>query len=369
MKLYAIPFLALALAVFSGCSKDDDSGSKGDQPSGPPVLDEGRTCLQFDIDGTTWYAHTFNGTVTGDDLSIQAADDKNQTFELSLSKLPGGITTIPVGANAGFLKFTNTTGELFDTQIGGAGNVLIDRWDKERVECRFLFPAVQSLGNNFVELANGKFRFDLPVNVNLEVENLKGPFESYVFIDRPFMRVNGYSDYFSGPESDYDLEVTTTTGGKLAADKINFDGQAGTNFYFDLDFSGFNRVVSNEKLKVELRRKGSIVDMKEQTFDVLPVFGTYRLQALSGAQPSNATITISPLTNPNRPNDAYEISGLTNQTLTFVIESPSGTIENYDSFTFNGSPVNNIYIYDDNATTLHIAIHNGNANFYELIRQ
>ncbi len=364
---------ALIIAVFAvlGCSKDDSSSdSSPSNPTGPPALQGGTALLEFeDGEGVKWTAHNITKNASSSIIYAAGSAPDGSYFELSVDNLTGN-STIPVGGQVGYLYFKNAEGEEFDTRIGGAGNVLIDRWDDVRLEARFLFPGVQSLGNEFMEFTNGKFAFNRDTIVSLSVEEVYDDWTgvNYVFVDRPVRIVNGQVTRETGPELGYTIEASTKTQGQIPADKINFSGFANTTYTIDWDWLGYTQLVDDEELTVTLKHGEEVIETISQSFKMNPIFGAFTMNAQGSSAPNTSTVTISPVVDPNRPNDAYEISGLGGQPYVFFIDQ-DGTIECTDTHPYMGSPVTSIYCYDDNATELTLTIHNGQPNYYKLIRQ
>ena len=225
---------------------------------------------------------------------------------------------------------------------------------------------MQSISNNFMELNNGKFGFDLPMKVSMDMEDIVDWGESHYFAEKPLLVRGGTTTYTSGPKSGYKIEVIATND-LVDSNSVNFSGNAGSNFNYTIDFSDL-RAYANQSVSVQFKRDGVVLDEDIQSFAVTPIYGTYKLLALNGAPNNNSTVVIEPIL--GQTGKYYKVSGsLFGKELVFE-DDGTGQIECYDTFWHLGEEFTNIYFYDDSPNVIHMAIHSANYHlFYQLLRQ
>lgn len=356
----------LFLITSASCTKEEDNrNSSGGASYTPPVLDGGSTYLTFDDSlSIKWYAENLERKADGNKLSLKATGRNSSLFELETINLTGDSAVI-VGGTSGYLLFTNFRGETFDTRIGGGGSVFFNRFDEERIEATFLFPTVQSISNNFMELNNGKFGFNLPDMASFLMYDIFN-FSDYLFVQKPHSFGNGSTTYISGKKDGYSVEVSSPGSNLVSQGSVNYSGNAGDGFQFDIDYGKLTEA-GNFTVKSRFLRNGQVIDSASDSGQILPIFGTYKLYPLNGAPANNSTMVISPVAQPST--KYYTVSGVFNKTITFE-DDGTGLIECYDNFQYLGQTVISIYFYDNGPNEIHMAVHSASFSyFYTLLRQ
>ncbi len=373
MKLITRTICGIILLTAIACQKEDQTtprrGPNTGGGSNPtiPEIDGGKSFLSFDDSAsTTWNAHTLEKSYIGNTVFMRATGADETEFELEAVNLTGD-SKVPVGNNVGYLLFKDKNGEVFDSRIGGGGNVFYSRIDKERIEGSFLFPLVQSISNNFMELNNGKFGFDLPMNVDFDLDEVLFGFDNYIFIEKPHMNLGGSTYYESGPTTGYSIELTTSEPSQVFTDNLSYSGRAGDSYNYNLNFAAL-KVAGNYSVTANFKHNDTTdLGQKQVSFYALPIFGTYRLVPLNGAPQNASSVIIEAVPTPI--NHYYTVKGsMFGKTLLFE-DDGTGQIECYDTFQHLGSTVTNIYFYDNGINEIHMAIHSSQFNyFYQLIR-